>query len=507
MMKSYKIIVFIFFFAVAFSCSEDTIGIENKGSISGTVKDKDSGAALADVKITTNPSSSTVITDANGEFLLEDILTDDYSVQAELDDYSTGFEPVTVTKNETSSVIIQMDALSATNEPPTKPSLVFPEHNAMDVTLEVEFIWESMDPEEEELTYTLELRNGTTNELQSFEVVQDTMYTVGNLQIATNYFWQVFADDEVNDPVASDLSVFTTLTIPDNPFLFVKKVGGNNVIYSGSADPDNNGDQNPDVNVIQLTDETTNSFRPRKDKNVNKIAFLRIIGSETHLFTMNLDGTGVEQVTSNTPVAGFRLDEVDFTWAAEGGKLIYPSFDRIISIDPDGGFVQGIYQTTDGSLVSEVAVPQFDQDLLLIKTNNLSGYQVRIFTYRLSTEMEETIILEGLPGAVGSVDITANADKVLYNRDLSESQNNNYSQFRSRIFIYDFLTDTTEQLTTDVILGENEYDARFSPTEGGMIWSRGAANTNAIPDIYRQDFDITTDDALLFTKSSMPDWE
>ena len=506
-MKSYKIIVFILAFAAIFSCSEDTIGLENKGSNSGTVKDNESGDPLPDVKITTNPSSSTVITDANGEFLLEEILTDDYSVQAELDDYSTGFEPVTVTKDETSVVVIQMDALSSENEPPSKPNLVFPEHNALDVTLEVEFLWESIDPEEDEITYTLELRNGTTNELQSFDVVQDTMYTVSNLQISTNYFWQVFADDEVNDPVASNLSVFTTLTIPDNPFLFVRKEDENNVIYSGSAEPDNNGDPNPDVNVIQLTDETTNSFRPRKDINVNRIAFLRVVGSETHIFTMNLDGTGVEQVTSSIPVAGFRLSELDFTWAENGGKLIYPNFDRLISIDPDGGFVEGIYRTSDGSIISEVAVPQFDQDLLLIKTNSLSGYDARIFTYRLSTGVEETIILEGVQGAAGSVDITANADKVLYNLDLSGSQNNNYAQFESRIFVYDLILDTFALVTTDVILGENEYDARFSPTEGGMIWSRGPANTNAIPDIYQQDFDITTDDALLFTRSSMPDWE
>lgn len=64
----------------------------------------------------------------------------------------------------------------------------------------------------------------------------------------------------------------------------------------------------------------------------------------------------------------------------------------------------------------EVAIPEFDNDLLLLKTNDLNGYSVRIFTYTLSTDTVETVILEGELGAAGSIDITVNATKVLYTR-------------------------------------------------------------------------------------------
>ena len=38
----------------------------------------------------------------------------------------------------------------------------------------------------------------------------------------------------------------------------------------------------------------------------------------------------------------------------------------------------------------EIEIPEFDTDLLLLKTNDNQGYNVRIYTYRLSTEAEET---------------------------------------------------------------------------------------------------------------------
>ena len=47
---------------------------------------------LENVKITTNPASTTVFTDSEGNFKIEDILVGDYSVQAEKDNFETSFE-------------------------------------------------------------------------------------------------------------------------------------------------------------------------------------------------------------------------------------------------------------------------------------------------------------------------------------------------------------------------------------------------------------------------------
>ena len=238
------------------------------------------------------------------------------------------------------------------------------------------------------------------------------------------------------------------------------------------------------------------------------MAFLRTVGADTQIFTMNLDGTDVSQVTSNIPIAGFRQNALDFTWAQSGAKLYYPNFDKLYSIDPDGGGAMLIYQTPDGSFISEVEVPDFDENLILLKTNNLNGYEIRIFTIRLSTGIEETVILEDVLGAAGGVDISANGDKVLYTWDRSGSQNSEYRIFESRIFLYKINTQETIEVESDVMLGENDLDVNFSPSEGGALCTRVLSNLNAVPSIYELNFEgIGNDDIELFTEAYMPDWE
>lgn len=509
-MKKYIYLVFASFFLINFGCSEDTIDVVLTGNISGKVTDKVTGEALENVKITTNPASTTVFSDSLGNFRMNDVIVDDYSVQAELEGYATGFESTAVVEGVLSQVSFELSVANTTNLPPLAPTLVSPEDGAEELPLEVTFIWESSDPEEDELTYTLDLRNGSTNEMQVFEVGQDTSYTVSNLKIATKYFWQVTVTDETNDPVSSVISEFKTLTFPDNPFIFVKKMNDNLVIYSGAEDVDpGTGQQpDPDFNVLQLTSENVNSFRPRKSNILNRIAFLRNSGGATQIYTMNFDGTDVRQVTNQRPVAGFRIEQLNYTWALGDSKLYYPHFDKLYSINPDGSGNTLEYTTSDGAFISEVSVPEFDNDLVLLKTNNSSGYEVRIYTVNITTDLEEDVILENVLGAAGGINISSNADLVLYTWDTSEEQNSAYKIYESRIFLKTIGSpDPPLQLETEVLPGENELDTRFSPSEGGIIFTRVKNNTNAIPDIYSYTFGQTQTDQLLFTNSFMPDWE
>lgn len=508
-MKKYIALFFVSFFLILIGCSEDTIDVVRIGNISGKVTDKVTGAALENVKITTNPASTTVFTDSVGRFRLNDVAVDDYSVQAELNGYASGFESTTVTEAMTVVVAFELSLANSDNNPPSVPILVSPEDGAEELPLEVQFIWQASDPENDELSYTLDLRNGTTDEMQIFEVGQDTTFTVSNLLLATKYFWQVTVTDDTNNPVSSIISEFKTFTLPDNPYLFVKENNENLVIYSGAKDPIIGGNTQPDFNVLQLTSENTNSFRPRKSKILNRIAYLRNSGGNTHIFTMKLDGTDVRQITSQKPVAGFQTEELDFTWAQNDSKIYYPYFDKLYSVNSDGSGFTLEYTTSDGAFISEVAVPEFDDNLVLLKTNNSSGYDVRIYTARLNPDSEETIILENVNGAAGGIDISSNGDKVLYTRDINESQNSSYRIFNSRIFLYTIGNPVpAEQLETNVLDGENDLDAKFSPSEGGVIFTRVKNNFGAIPAIYSIIFDQQIqNDELLFTNSYMPDWE
>ncbi|TQD38898.1 carboxypeptidase regulatory-like domain-containing protein [Haloflavibacter putidus] len=505
MKTKYYYIFCIFLVFVIYGCNEDTLDLELTGSVTGKVLDEETGEPIENVKISTNPASTTTITDENGEFSLLGVLIDNYSVQAELDGYRTGFEPVNVVEDGVAQVVINLERKDTENNAPTQPQLVFPEDGAENIPLDVQFIWEASDPEDDDINYTLKLRNGTTSEMQEFEIVNDTFFTVENLSLSTKYFWQVSAKDDNSEVVESAISEFKTITALENPFFFVKKEDGNNIIYSGDAV--DSTEESVDENLFQVTSENANSFRPRKNNIVEKLAFLRTVGGDAQLFTMNLDGTNITQVTTTVPVAGFRLEEITYTWSDDGAYLYYPYFDKLYRINNDGSNRTLMYQTTNGSLISEVEIPEFDTDLLLLKTNNYQGYDVRIFTYRLSTSSEETVILENIQGAAGSIDITADANRVLYSRDISQSENQIYRQFKSRMFLYNMATNAATQIATDVVEGQNEYHSRFSPTEGGVVFTRVNNNYGATPKIFSLLFSGDVEDNELFTNAFMPNWE
>jgi len=484
------------------SCSEDTIGESGTGTITGVVVFLGTNEPLANVKISTNPNTSTVFTDETGGFILEDVVVGDYSVQAQKNDLITEFEPASVQEGATVNVIFELQPETANNIPPSIPDLVAPADNAIDVPTEAVFTWISNDPDPfDELDFTLELRNDATNEIANFTAISDTTFTVADLSFSTKYFWQVTVDDGINPPVNSEFSSFETVANPNNRFLFVREVNGNNVIYSTGASDDDNSDVS---NEIQITDPALNSWRPRKNNATGKIAFLRSVGGETQLFTMDEDGDNVFQVTDAVSVAGFNLDEVDFSWEPNGARLLFPSFDKLFAINIDGSGLEQIYQTPDGSLITEIDKAEFF-DLLVIKTNDITGYNVKIFTMDLDGN-ELDVILENVQGGAGGVQISADGTKIVYTYDVSEFENPNYRQLDSRIFLYDLITNTSTDISGEKDPGTNDLDPRFDPTDALVIFVNTPNDGISQKDL--QQLVISDSSRDLFLEDSfMPDWE
>jgi Tol biopolymer transport system component len=501
--KQNFVFIALFFIAIGISfnsCSEDTIGESGTGTITGFVVFLGTNEPLANVKMSTNPNTSTVFTGEDGSFILENVTVGDYSVQAQKTDLITEFEPASVSEGATVNVIFELQPETANNLPPTIPQLVAPADNEIDVPIETTFTWISNDLDPfDELEFTVELRNDDTDEIENFTVVSDTMLTVSDLAFSTKYFWQVTADDGVNTPVNSEFSSFETAANPNNRFLFVREEDGNNVIYStGDADQDGG------TSEIQLTDPTLNSWRPRKNNATSKIAFLRSVGGETQLFTMDEDGDNVFQVTDAVSVAGFNLDEVDFSWEPNGARLLFPSFDKLFAINIDGSGLDRIYETPDGSLITEIDRAEFF-DLMVLKTNNITGYDVRIFTLDLDGNEIDTI-LENVDGGAGGIQISADGTKIVYTYDVSEFENPNYRQLDSRLFLYDLITNTSTDISGEKDPGTNDLDPRFDPTDALLIF----VNTpnDGISQKNLQQLVISDSSRDLFLDNSfMPDWE
>lgn len=484
------------------NCTEDTVGIVGLGTITGRVVEAYSFDPIENAKITLSPTNNTVFTDVDGYFIIEDVEEGDYSVSAEKEDYLTSFEAATVTAGIEVNVIFEMNDDDSLNKPPTTPELITPEDGTEDQELSVELVWSSSDPDEDELTYKLQIKNDYNNEIFEVEELLDTTYVVSDLKYGVKYFWQVTVNDGINTDVLSVVNSFKTKVNPENRYLYVQKyTNGNNIIYSSNF---NDTDSIAD-NKVQLTSEEKNSWRPRKNQANNLIAFLRTANNKTHLFTMQTDGSDIKQVTSSIPVNGYDLNEVDFSWSSNGDRLLYTNYNKLYQINKDGSGLKLIYQTTDGSFITECDWSN-DESFIALKTNDISGYNVKIFTIN-KTGTVLTTILSGVKGAAGGLNISVDNKQLLYSYDISEYENANNRQLNTHIFVYNFASAAATDISLNKTAGTIDLDPRFSPNEAEVIFVNTSNDGVSKRNIYKMSVVENDDRIIMFTDGMMPDWE
>ncbi|MFD2565168.1 carboxypeptidase regulatory-like domain-containing protein [Aquimarina rubra] len=496
-MKKYIIkTIAIFTLLMISSCSEDTIDLEGLGAVKGRVVAVGTNEPLENVKISTNPSSSTVFTDANGEYLIENIPSGDYSLSAQREGLLAQFEAISVIADRELEIVFEMDIETAGNRPPDAAVLDSPADNSVDQPLEVTLVWTGSDPDDDTLTYTVTLRNDENSDVEIFENITDTTYTLTNLSYKVKYFWQVSSSDGINDSVNSSIFAFETMSPPNNRIVYTRSVNGNGVIYSANEQGDTE---------IQLTSDTKNSFRPRRNVGTGKIAFLQSVGSQTHLFTMNEDGSQMNQVTTQVSVAGFNLGEIDFSWSDNGSKLLFPNQDKLYSINVDGSGLSLVYQTANGNLISEVDKND-NNNIIVLKTNNLDGYEVEIFTINTSGTVLETV-LSGVSGAAGSVNLSVDGTKLLYCQDVSGFESSDYRQLDSHLFVYNFSDSSSLDISLEKPAGTNDIDARFSPNEAAVVFVNTSNDGISQKNIQTMPIIEIADRADLIEDAFMADWE
>ncbi|MEX0273663.1 MAG: carboxypeptidase regulatory-like domain-containing protein [Flavobacteriaceae bacterium] len=486
-------------------CEKDTIDDSDLGHLEGTIVAKGANTPLRNAKISTNPSSNTVFTNDEGYFLLEDVPVGKYSVQADHPDYKTGFKSATVTVGNTVNVVMELDSVNAANKAPTIPKLLSPEDGAEGVARETKFIWSSSTSDDDDVFYTLELRQGNSNEINTLEKIKDTFAIIDDLAIGVHYFWQITATDEINEPVKSALGSFRVIDNTQNRFLYVREMEGNHVIISG--DEPLNGDT-INQNEVLLSSGDHDSYRPVKNQTVGKIAFLRNTASQAHIFLMDTNGSNATQLTGAIPMAGFRNDQLQFAWYNNGKSIYYPNFGRLYSIDIDKSGNSLVYTAPEGQFISRVAVNQVN-DHIAILTNDARGYKARLVVIDSNTGEEVKVVLESILGAVDGIDFSSDGKRILFSRDVSGSEFDNYRRLDSRLFEYDLESEITRELKTEKESGMNDLDPRYAPDEANVIFVRTSNDGISEKNIYRIDIDFedSRSPELLFSNASMPNWE
>ncbi|MFZ4930980.1 carboxypeptidase-like regulatory domain-containing protein [Chryseobacterium sp. Mn2064] len=500
LIKIFSILIFAF---CLFSCSEDLVEQAQTGALKGKVVKRGSNVPLANVKIFTTPTTQTVFSAADGSFEIPSMPIGNYSVKAELSGYITNFQAVNIqNQNQVVTVVFEMSDDTSLNSPPTAPQLLSPIDNAVNQPLSVELTWNATDPDTTDvLKYSLTIKNNLDTNVIQVNDLTANHYTLSNLKFGVSYFWQVSVSDGIHQPVLSQISKFTTNTVPVNRYHYVQKQNGNFVIISS----DGQG------NSFQLTSSSYNSWRPRKNNNAGLIAFLRTEGGSTHIYTVNPDGSNPFKVTT-VAAAGFNNYEMDFSWSTNGQEIIYSNFNKLYRINKDGSGLNLIYTTPDGSMISECDW-SYDGSKIALKTNDYSGYNTKIYVIDTNGNVMKTV-LTGASGASGGLNFSIDGQLLLFTRDISGYQDGsgNYRQLDTHIFIYNLTNDTVNDISaeSEKPMGTNDLDPRFSPNNAQVIFMNTSNDNISQKNIMVIDLNSSMTDlsrSSVFTNGEMPDYE
>ncbi|MHB2154053.1 carboxypeptidase-like regulatory domain-containing protein [Calditrichota bacterium GD2] len=146
-MRQISLLLMLLLFILSCSKKETTEPAPTTGTISGTVMNKAGDAAVPAAIVTTEPPTSSVSTDNQGKYTIEEVDPGDYIVQAVKDGFDPGNVNVTVKAGKTVTADIRMGILLA-NHPPTKPQLLAPENNSQYQSIDLQLQWkEAADPD------------------------------------------------------------------------------------------------------------------------------------------------------------------------------------------------------------------------------------------------------------------------------------------------------------------------------------------------------------------------
>lgn len=498
-----KILSIFVFFLCLFSCNEELVDQSQTGSLRGKVVKRGTNQPIANVKIFSSPSTQTVFTGTDGSFEITGIPLGNYSVKAELSGYISNYQGVNIqSQNQVVTVVFEMDDDTSLNSPPTAPKLLSPVDNSVNQPLSVELTWSATDPDTTDiLKYNLTIKNNVNTNVIQVNDLTVNHYTLTGLNYGVSYFWQVSVSDAIHPPVLSTISKFTTNTVPTNRYHYVKKQNGNLVIVSSDSQGAN----------FQFTDSSHNSWRPRKNNNSGLVAFLRTEGGSSHIYTANPDGSNAFKVTT-VPVAGFKNDELDFSWSTNGQELLYANFNKLYKINKDGSGLTLLYTTPDGSMISECDW-SYDGSKIALKTNDFNGYNTKIFIIDMIGNVLKTVVT-GLPGASGGLNFSVDGQMLVYSRDVSGFLDNsgNYRQLDSHVFVYNLTTNTTYDISleSEKIAGTNDLDPRFSPNNAQVILMNTSNDNISQKNVMVIDLNGSMTDltrAVLFNSAEMPDYE
>ncbi|PXX98862.1 hypothetical protein DF185_15925 [Marinifilum breve] len=487
------------------SCNESTVEPDLYGSISGTVKASASNLPMEGVTITTNPGTTSVTTNAEGEFSIEKVLVGDYSVTATKEDYSSQSINIKVTENQNNSMSFLLTVAPLDSKIPDDITYVSPadiEDDQTKLPTEVELKWRNGETEKgDTLRFDVILYEGA-DDAEGTKVVSnilDTTYTVKNLKFETTYLWKVVARNKQLDEVEGKKWRFATEDFPKNPYLFVKDTLGSRDIYSWDLQ---------DNHLVRLTTEGSSQVFPQISPNTQTIAYSSNESGKYHIYTMDTRGNNVKQITSEFPVEGFHSSGEGFCWAPDGGSIVYAHNENLYRIGYEGAGFDLISKAPVGWTYKGCDyINGFDGfdgvEKIVVLAQGPKSYQNEIYLMNPEDGSGLTRLLPDEFGTVSNPVFSPNGKKIIFSRDTIVERDNGR---RFDVRIYSINVDGSEltDLSGDDKTG-NDIQARFSETGEKIIFMNVANDGDGPKTIWTMD-DDGSNRTQLISSGQMPFW-
>ncbi len=495
------------------SCSEDPISPNLEVAIEGVVFDQDTDERLADCRVTIINTFDVTQTDSSGIFTFDSLqFQENYTLQFQ----KTGYEDQTISIRfsidgaSLREVEVPLELDRTNNDSPETPSLIEPENQAENQATTVSFRWTSSPADiGDDLHYQLSLYS-EDNPTGTTYVTSDTFLVVSDLSFDTRYFWQVAADDQVNEPTTSPLFSFRTEPFPDFRVHFVREDPGtgNLVVYAGETPELGIVNQQDSLSTFALTDPQRSCWRPHLNVLANRIAYLTFVGTEAHIFTMDRDGSNPRQVTSLRSVSSYNLLEVNFAWSPNGGAFMYPHNDKLMVINENGTGLSEFASADTGYSFAEVSWS--DQGLIAARMQRADRYQSKIVMYNEQGIAVDTLLDAEARGRwIGGPVLSEGADFALITEDRDAQQYPDERPRRAWI-LQDAFDGTIRQVNTEVI-PPNTSDLMPTIPPGGEIvmFVNRPSNNASLGGIYLMEISNITGEtrSLAFPNATMPDWQ
>lgn len=482
------------------ACQENLVEPAYYGTVTGTARDARTNLPLANASVTTNPATSSYLTDVQGKFRIESVPIGRLAVTVSKPDYQQVVANVMVSDQQTADVSIVL-AKSSTVAPaaPNRPT---PANQAIGQPTTVLLAWRPVGATaSDSLRYDVALfESNNLNQRMLLTNSKDTVVTATSLRYNTTYYWQVTVRNTAGATSRGPVYSFQTAAFPSNRYLFARTVVGNTDIYSsdGTAAP------------VQLTFGSSVETAPQLSPIRDLIAYTSNATGLYQLYTMNRDGSNPRQITT-LDVDGYNNRGLGYRWSPDGAYFIYAHNDKLYRINRDGTGRVELATAPAGRNFRECDWTAEDGGHLVVQTVGADIFESELYIYNVDGT-NPRLLVSNLPGRLDSPSFSIDGFTVVYTRDVAGFNSTAGRQQDARIFSR--RTDGTGtpvdvsagNINIAKLLGTNDLNPRLTPDGFHLIFVNRTTDEVAPPEVWTADLD-GRNRTKLFTNAFLPDYK